>query len=454
MFWRSFGQQQSSNSHPVDLVYPPGASTALAIQHMLAAYATIVVTPLVLASALGWSSDQLVFMLSACLITSGISTLIQCIGIGNNFIGIKLPVVQGTSLVTIPAAIMIGADSLNAMFGAVIIAGLCTLLLASRWSQLLRYFPPVVTGSVIAIIGLSLFPVSIMWIGGGASGPQEVDPLNIVLALFSMCLVVGVMIWGKGFISRIAILIGLFCGTLLAYFMGKVDMSNVASADWVGLVAPFALGLPEFELAAIFSMVLVMLVAMVESTGDYIAIGEVCDKPVGPGEIAAGLRAEGLGTILGGIMCSFPYTTFSQNTGVLRVSGVRSRWVVALCGVFLILAGIFPKLSALAACIPTPVLGGISLVLFGSIACTGLKILGTVDMEEKRNLVIVSVSVGLSMIAVSNPLFFSFMPASLQMLFNNAITLGAISALLLNYMLNIIGENFCISEDAEKSSAT
>ncbi len=443
MFRQRVSKQEAV--HPVEQMLPPGPSTALAIQHLLAAYASLVVTPMVIAGALGWSSSELVFMISACLVTSGICTIIQCLGIGvaRNHIGIRLPVVQGTTVVAIPALIMIGSSyGFNAMFGATIAAGAFTFLIAGYWSQLLRFFPPVVTGTLITVLGVSLLPIAAMWMGGGKGpGAQEVAMDDFVLAAFSMILVATIMMWGKGALPRVAILIGLIAGSILAFLMGKISFDGIASAEWFGIVTPFALGLPEFKLAAIISMLLAMLVTMIESTGGYIAIGEVCEKQVEPENIAAGLRAEGLGTMLGGIMCSFPYTTYSQNTGVLRVSGVRSRWVVALCGVFLIFLGIFPKLSALAACVPLPVLGGASMVLFGSIACTGLKILGQVDMDNKSNLLIVSISLGLAMLSITNPIFFNFLLGSLQMLLNNPITLAGVSALLLNYLFNMFRQS-------------
>ncbi len=433
--------QAPANLHPVDQVLPPRQTLALALQHLLAAYASLVVTPLVLAGALGWKPDDLIFMLSACLITSGICTLVQCIGLRGGTIGIRLPVVQGTTIAAIPALIMIGSsEGFTAMFGATIAAGAFTFLIAPWWSQMLRFFPPVVTGTVITIIGLALFPVAIMWMGGGKGfGPQEVAMTDLGLSLFTLFLVLAIMKCCHGFIARIAILIGLVVGTGAGLLMGHVSFAGVADAEWVGVVTPFAMGMPEFKLAAIFAMILAMLVTMVESTGDYIAIGEVCDRPVDHKGVAAGLRAEGLGTMLGGIMNSFPYTTYSQNTGVLRVSGVRSRWVVALCGVFLILLGLFPKLSAIAACIPLPVLGGAGIVLFGSIACTGLKILGRVDMDDNRNLVIVAVSLGMAMLVVCNPTFFSAFSENVQIVLNSAITLGGVSALGLNLIFNIWG---------------
>ena len=429
-------QYNSDKTDPVEAIPAPHEAASLALQHTLAAYASLIVTPMVLAGALGWAPEDIVLILSACLVTSGLCTILQCVGFGyaNFKIGIRLPVVQGTTIAAIPALIMIGSsDGFNSMFGATIVAGAFAFLLAPWWGKMLRFFPDVVTGSVITIIGIALFPVAIMWMGGGKGfGAQSVDTQNIVLSMGTLVIILAIMKWGSGVFARLAILIGLVSGTTLGITMGLVDFAPVAASDWFAVVTPFAMGWPEFKLTAIIAMVFAMLVTMIESTGDYLAIGEVCNRPVDEKDVTAGLRAEGLGTMLGGVMNSFPYTTYSQNTGVLRISGVRSRWVVALCGVFLIVLGFLPKLSAIAASIPVAVLGGASIVLFGSIASTGIKILGRVDLDDNRNLVVVSVSLGLAMLVISNPIFFATLPEELSTLLGNAITLGGISALLLN----------------------
>lgn len=434
---------------PVNEVLPIKESSALAFQHLLASYASLVVTPIVVGGALGWSQDILIFMLGACLISSGICTIIQCVGLPYG-IGIKLPIVQGTTVAAIPALIMIGSsDGLTAIFGATIISGIFVMLIAPWWAKILKLFPPVVTGTVILVIGITLFPIAVMWMGGGNGlGAQSVEYSDIILGVSTLIITLLAMKLGKGFISRISILIGLISGTFLAVLMNDVDFSTIGNAEWFGFIFPLSMGMPVFKLSAILAMLITMIVTMIESTGDYIAAGAVCNKKVDEKEIVKGLKAEGLGTIIGGLFNSFPYTTYSQNIGVLRVSGVKSRWVVALSGIFLILLGLFPKLSAVIACIPLPVLGGVSIVLFGSIMCTGIKILKQVDFDSNSNLVITSVSVGLAMIAVSNPLFFSQLPSSVNMVLGNSISLGGISALTLHLIFNysdIVQKKDCVT---------
>ena len=419
---------------------PLANTLALASQHLLAAYASLIVTPLVVAGALGWTTYELTYLISAALVTSGLCTILQCVGVGNRrderqaFIGIRLPVVQGTTIAAIPALILIGGSSgMQAMFGATIVAGALAFVLAKRWSLMMRFFPPVVVGTVITAIGVSLLPVAVMWLGGGSTmEAHAVAPVQLLLGFSTLAIVLLAQRFGRGLWQRSSILLGLLGGTALGFLLGEVQFNALDDAAWFGFVAPFAFGLPLFEWPAILTMTLVMLVTMVESTGDYLAIGEVCDHPVSKQDIAAGIRAEGLGTVLGGVMNSFPFTTFSQNTGVLRLSGVRSRWVVACTGGLMIVLGLLPKLAAVVAIIPTSVLGGCGVVMFGSIAVTGMGILKRVDLSKTGNLLTVSVSLGMAMLVIANPLFFQALPGAASMVLANSITLAGVSAVLLN----------------------
>ena len=428
---------EHTGSESLDEKLPAVRTFTLASQHLLAAYASLVVTPLIVAGALGWGSEQVTYLISACLLASGLCTLLQCVGAGDA-IGIRFPVVQGTTIAVVPVLIAIGTtSSLQAMFGATIVAGVMAFVLAGPWSRILRFFPPIVVGTVITAIGMSLFPVAVMWMSGGAGfGAQSVAVNDMVLAFFSLFVVIGVMRFGRGMLARSAILVGLLAGTVLALFMGQVDATPVQEAPWFGVVVPFAFGAPVFEWPAIIAMCLVMLVTMVESTGDYFAIGAVCDQPVGKKEIARGLRAEGLGTVLGGVLNSFPFTTFSQNTGVLRISGVRSRWVVAATGLLMIVVSFLPKVAAVVAMIPTPVLGGCGLVMFGSIAGTGIGMLREADLSNNGNLLTVCVSLGMAMLVIANPTYFAALPEDLGLVLANAITLAGISAVGLNALFN------------------
>lgn len=430
--------QDEQAVHAVDEWLPLRWSIPLGFQQLLAAYASIIIAPLVLASALDWPQEQTTYLLAAGLLGSGIATLIQCLGIPRVSIGTRLPVVQGTTIAVIPPLIAIGSSAdVTVMFGATIVAGFVCLLLAGTWSRLLHFFPPVVTGTLITVIGVSLMPVAVMWLSGGRGfGAQSTSVAELGLGLGTLFVVLAVVRYGGDFFSRTAILIGLLLGSIAGALLGMSDFSGVAPASWFTLPMPFAFGLPTFSVAACAAMTVTMLVTMVESTGDYLAVGEVCEQPVDQERLAAGLRAEGIGTIIGGIFNAFPFTTFSQNIGVIRVSGVRSRYVVAVTGVMLVALSLAPKAAALVSNIPTPVLGGCGLVLFGSIAATGIQTLRRVDFENTGNVLIVGISLSAAMLVVANPIYFSGLPKALADILNNPITLGAVSAVVLNLVFN------------------
>lgn len=430
--------QDEHTVHPVDEWLPLRWSLALGFQQLLAAYASIIIAPLVLAAALDWPQAQTTYLIAAGLFGSGVATLIQCLGLPGLPVGTRLPVVQGTTVAVIPPLLAIGADGdLTAMFGGTIVGGAVCLLLAGRWSRLLKLFPPLVTGTVITVIGVSLLPVAVMWLSGGRGfGAQDTSTAEIGLGLGTLGLVLLILRYGNDFLSRTAILIGLVAGSAAGALMGMSDFSGVGTAVWASFPVPFAFGAPSFTVAACAAMTVTMLVTMVESTGDYLAIGEVCDSPVDQRRLAAGLRAEGLGTIIGGVFNAFPFTTFSQNIGVIRVSGIRSRYVVAVTGALLIALSLAPKAAALVANIPTPVLGGCGLVLFGTIAATGIQTLRRVDFEHTGNVLTVGISLGAAMLVVANPIYFSAFPKAIADILNNPITLGAVSAVTLNLLFN------------------
>ncbi|MBB5234750.1 NCS2 family nucleobase:cation symporter-2 [Deinococcus budaensis] len=425
--------------HPVDEVPPAGRMVAFGLQHVLSMYAGIIAVPLVLASAIGLPPDQVVRIVNASFFMCGVATLIQTIGFPG--FGAKLPIVQGTTFAALASMILIGRDyGLPGIYGAVIVAGLFTVLLAPYFSRLLRFFPPVVAGTVITIIGVSLMPVAIRWAGGGVpSAPTFGAPANLGLAALTMGFVLLLTRFGKGFWSRIGVLLGLVFGTVVAAIFGQASFATVGSAAAIGFTPPFFFGLPTFALIPILSMILVMLVVMVETTADLLAIGEITEKPVDASAVAAGLRADGLSTALGGVFNVFPFTAFAQNVGLVRFTGIKSRFVVATAGVILMLLGFFPKLGALVASIPLPVLGGAGLVLFGTVAAAGIQTLSRVNMTNTGNLTIVAVSIALGVIPSTVPTLYERLPDWAGLFLESGITAAAIAAILLNILFNIVG---------------
>ena len=365
--------------------------------------------------------------------------MIQAVGLWK--VGIRLPIVQGVTFAAVTPMVLIGrSGGLPAIYGSVIVAGIVTLLVSPYFSKLLRFFPPVVTGSIITIIGVSLLPVAVTWAGGGNPTAENFGaPGNIALAFAILLLILLIYRFFGGFVSSIAVLLGLIIGTVVATVLGITDFGGVGEAAFFGVTTPFHFGLPSFGLAAILSMILVMLVTMVETTGNAVAVGEIVEKPIREDNLTAGLRADGLSTALGGILNAFPYTAYAQNVGLVRLTGVKSRWVVAAAGGFLILLGLFPKLAAVVAAIPLPVLGGAGFALFRTVAATGIRTLSRVDFDRNPNLVIVAVSLAVVLIPVASPTFYSAFPSGMQLVLNSGITAGSLAAIILNVGFNVIG---------------
>jgi uric acid transporter len=437
------GLKPTGTVHPVDQVLPPERLAVYGLQHVLAFYAGAVIVPLLLAGAIGLSNEQLIQLISADLFTCGIASIIQSVGFWK--VGVRLPLIQGVTFTAVAPMIAIGKaastplEGLLQIYGAVIVAGIVTFLIAPYYSRLLHLFPPVVTGTVITIIGVTLIPVAILSAGGGdPTAPDFASLRNLGFAGGTLLLILLIYRFSRGFMSSIAVLLGLVVGTAVAAAFGLVDFSGVAKAGLLGVTTPFRFGLPTFSLAAIISMVVVMLITAVETTGDVFATGEIVGKTIHQEDIARALRADGLSTLLGGILNSFPYTCFAENIGLVRLTRVKSRFVVAAAGAIMIVLGLFPKIAALVAAIPPPVLGGAATILFSTVAVVGIQTLSRVDFHEERNVILVAVSLGLAMTPVAFPNFYRNLPSEWQIIVGNSITMGSLAAILLNIFFNVL----------------
>ncbi|WP_371369902.1 nucleobase:cation symporter-2 family protein [Sporomusa rhizae] len=415
---------------------PLGQLFTYGLQHVLAMYAGAVAVPLIVANALGLSQEQLIYLINADLFTCGLATLIQTLGFWN--MGIRIPVIQGVTFAAVTPMIIIGkTHGLTGIYGAVIVAGIVTYLMSPYFSRLIRFFPPVVTGTIITVIGVTLMPVAVRWAAGGNPAAKDFAAFPyICMALVTLVIVLFFYRKFTGFLSNIAVLLGLICGTVIAYFFGMVNFSQVSTAAWLGVTTPFAFGMPTFDLASIAAMVLVMLVVMTETTGDCIAIGEIIDKPVTQQDLTRGLRADGFSTILGGVLNSFPYTAFAQNVGLVGLTRVKSRFVVAAAGAILVILGLFPKVAAVIAAIPNPVLGGAGIAMFGMVAASGIKTLSKVSFDGTHNIMVVAISLGVGMITLAVPNFYHNFPSWAQVILHSGITAGSVTAILLNAVLN------------------
>ena len=473
----------SVSVHPVDEHLPSGKLAALGLQHVLVMYAGAVAVPLIVGRALKLSPEQVAMLISADLFCCGLVTLIQSLG-ATQWFGIKLPVMMGVTFASVAPMVAMansnpGVAGAGLIFGSIIGAGVVSILIAPVVSRMLRFFPPVVTGTIIAVIGISLMRVGINWIFGnpfGPTAPNVVNPehakwlaevtalagsgtapaipkgLALVgtvpnplyaqlphIAIAGLVLVSILLIakYAKGFVANISVLLGIVIGGVIATAMGLMNFDKVAKAGWFDVVLPFEIATPIFDPILILTMSLVMVVVMIESTGMFLALGDMTDRKIDQKALTAGLRTDGLGTLIGGIFNTFPYTSFSQNVGLVGVTGVKSRFVCVAGGVILMVLGLLPKMAALVESLPTFVLGGAGLVMFGMVAATGIRILSAVDYKTNRNnLFIVAVSIGIGMVPLIAPNFKQWMPHSIHPLIESGILLASIAAVALNLFFN------------------
>ena len=434
---------------PVDEVLPAPKLAALGLQHVLVMYAGAVAVPLIIGGALKMSREDIALLISADLFCCGLVTLIQCVGIWN--VGIRMPVMMGVAFTAIAPIIATGSNpqlGVPAVFGAVIGSGIFTYFAAAYMSRLVRWFPPVVTGTVVLLIGVSLMKVGINWAAGGqpmlfgpagpVPNPEYGSPINLALAGTVLLAILLMTAYFKGFLANVAVLLGLVLGFAIAIALGRVHLNGLAEAAWMRIVLPFQFGLPTFDPMSIVTLSLVMIVMMIESTGLFLALADMTGRSLSKADLARGLRADGIGNIIGGVFGTFTYTSYSQNVGLVQITGVRSRWVVAVAGAILIVLGCLPKLSVLVAAIPNSVLGGAAIVMFGMVAATGVKILAGVNFAgDRRNLYIVAVGLGAGMIPLMADRFFLQLPPLAMRFFQNGILLGTLTAVLLNLLFNL-----------------
>ena len=450
---------------PVDEILPAPRLAALGFQHVLVMYAGAIAVPLIIAGALGLTAEQRAVLINADILACGLASIVQSIGFPG--VGIRLPVMMGVTFASVaPMLAMITAAKdagganfaplsvLLTIYGAVMAAGVFAIIVAPFMSRLLRLFPPIVTGSIILVIGLSLMRVGVSWLEGPVSVPNIVDGAfkgmipnpnrdaldGFALSLIVLLVILGVTRFGKGFLANIAVLLGIIVGAILAALIGKMEFGAVGKAAWVGVTLPFQFGFPEFQIVPILTMCVIMIVVMIESTGMFLALGEMTGRTIGPAELSAGLRADGVGTIIGAVFNAFAYTSFSQNVGLVGVTGVRSRFVTAAGGAILIVLSLLPKLAALVGAIPVEVLGGAGLVMFGMVAATGVRILSAVDFKNNRNnLFIVAIAVSFGLLTLIAPTLFKNFPTALKPILDSGIILTTVVAVLLNAYYNGLG---------------
>ncbi len=412
---------------------PHGLTLLLALQHMLASIGGIVAVPLIVGASIGLPNTEIVSLINAALLASGIVTVAQCLGFGP--VGIRLPVVMGSSFAFLGVAISIGNEGgVAAIMGSALIGSFVVIAASFYMDKVRKLFPTVVSGVVVTLIGLTILPVAMNWVGDSPANTEQFATLpKLFLALVSLGIVVGVSVYCKGTVAASAIVIGLAGGYIVALSLGMVDLEQISSAAWVGGPEPFKYGF-TFSASAIISMSLVYIVVIAEATGDFMALGNNCQTQVSGKDLKRGLLGDGLGSTLSSILTAMPLASFSQNVGIVGITGVASRYVVAATGGLLILGGLFPKLAAIAVTIPKPVLGGVGFVMFGMIAYAGIRML-IKAADTKRNALVICVGLASGLAVTFEPRLLQHLPHDLANFLHSGITTGTIMTVLLNLVL-------------------
>lgn len=426
-----------SPRHPVDSTLPAGRLAVLGLQHVLVMYTGCVTVPLVFGAAAKLPVSTIGLLVNADLLVAGLITLVQSVGVAR-LLGVRLPVVAGATFTAVTPMILIGAQyGLPAVYGSMIAAGVFGLLVAVPFARAIRFFPPLVSGVVITVVGLSLIGVAAGLIAGqDSTAPGYAAPTQLALAGGVVLLIIVLNRLARGFIAQIAVLLGLIVGTLVAIPLGLTNFSAVNGAGWFGITGPLHFGAPRFPVAAVISMCVVMLVTFTESTADMLAVSEMTGKPLRTADLARGMAADGLSGILGGLMNAFLDTVFAQNVGLVGMTRVRSRYVTATAGLFLVLLGLVPKLGEVVASLPGPVIGAAGLVMFATVTAVGINTLRKVNFDGTSNLLIVAVAIGVGMLPVVAPNIYHSLPAWAQIIAGSAITSATIVAFVLNLVFH------------------
>lgn len=404
----------------------------LGLQHLLAMYSGSILVPMMIGQALGYNSEQLTYLVSTDIFMCGVATFLQLQL--NKYFGIGLPVVLGVAFQSVAPLTIIGqSHGSGAMFGALIVSGIFVVLISGIFSKLANYFPAIVTGSVITTIGLTLIPVAIGNMGNNVANPTLE---SLTLALITVFIILVVNIFTKGFLKSISILLGLVIGTLIASGMGQVNFTPVIQAPLLHIPTVFYFGAPTFEFSSIVMMCIIATVSTVESTGVYLALSDITKDPIDETRLRNGYRAEGLAVLLGGVFNTFPYTGFSQNVGLVKMSGIKTRLPIYYAAGFLVLLGLLPKFGALTQIIPSPVIGGAMIVMFGFVSLQGMQMLARVDfVNNEHNFLIAAVSIAVG-VGFNNSNLFNSLPTAFRMFFSNGIVMASILAVVLNAILN------------------
>lgn len=404
----------------------------LGFQHIFAAFGGIIVVPIVISAALGFDAKTSTALISSAILAAGVATFIQSKGVGP--IGARAACIMGTDFTFVAPAIAVGAKfGLSGIFGATILGAIIVIILSFFVKPLMKLFPPIVTGTVVCLIGLTLLPVSIDWAAGGVGAANYGSLRNVAIALFIMTVTLLLNHYGKGLVSSASILIGMVVGYIVCIPLKMIDFSSVGQATWLSLPKIWGYGV-NLNLKVLLPFIPAYFVTIIGTVGCLKAISEVSEIKSDEKFIGAGVLSDGVGSLLAGVFGALPNTSFSQNIGLIPLTKVASRYVTMMAGILLVILGLFPKFAALINIMPQPVLGGVGIVMFGTVAAAGIQTLSRVKLNN-RNILIIATSMGLGLGVTFRPEFISQLPEALKMIFSSGISTGTIVALILNVLL-------------------
>ncbi|MCR1954228.1 purine permease [Clostridioides mangenotii] len=420
----------------------------LSLQHILAMIVGTVTVPIVVGGALGATTDEITLLVQYALIIAGISTLIQLYPIGN--VGAELPIIFGVGFTYVPTILSAGKGySLASIFGAQLIGGFTAIVIGLSIKRIRKFFPNIVAGTVVFTIGLSLYPIAINYMAGGAGSPNYASLQNWGLAAFTLLVVVGFSQFAKGYVKLAAVFLGIVFGYIMALFMGVIDFSPLTKAGWFAIPIPLAFGL-SFDLSVIISMIIISIVNAVQTIGDLSAttMGGM-DRSITDKELSNGVVGSGVVTMFGAIFGALPPSSYSQNVGMVSMNKVISRYVLGIAAIFMLLSGFIPKFGALMTTIPRSVLGGATVSIFSMITMTGIKLIISEELSS-RNITIVGLAVALGMGITSVPEAQVHFPSFAKLLLGDSpIVISTIVA----FVLNIAIPNKSLEEEAKERKA-
>jgi NCS2 family nucleobase:cation symporter-2 len=443
----SIKNPKSTSKYEIDGVPPLKEAVPLGMQHVFAMFLSNIAVAMIVGGLVGIEGQDMVVLVQSAMLIAGVGTLMQTHPIGNT--GAKLPIIMGTSFGFLPTNIaIVQGYGMAGLLGATLVGGLFCAVLGCFLKPLRKFFPNIVTGTVVLTIGLSLLPTGIIAMAGGNGAKDFGSPKNWLVGLTVLIVVIVLNQFGKGFIKTSSILIGIIVGYLIALPLELVNFAPIKEAGWFAVPKPFYFGI-EFKAGAIIPMMIMFIVTAVETVGDVSAITiggagrEATDK-----ELSGSVIANGLGSVFAAVFNGLPTTSFSQNVGMVAFTKIMSRFVVAVGAIFLILAGLIPKLGALVSTLPQCVIGGASLIIFSQITLTGIDILTQEPLTDRSKLIIgLSLVFGMGLSSV--PAAMEHFPESIKLIFGGSgIVIACIVAIFLNILIPEDKENKKMEETA------